>query len=105
MLKPTVLKIVIAVLLGGGFYFVASNSHLDAFPCEVAHRDSRTDRLGAPAGEMCSLLTIKNKADWADRAELTGGGYAVMVLLFGVLPYLVGAAIGHAATKKKRAAA
>lgn len=109
MFKPTVLKIVLTVILGGGFYFVASNAHMDAFPCEKAYYDYQRDRLDTPKSDTCSLLAVKRSKEGgpqADYAKLTGGGYAVMVLLFGLLPYFVASLIGNKVqgAKKKKAA-
>jgi hypothetical protein len=106
MFKPTVLKVVIAVILGGAGYFVASNAHFDAFPCEKAYYNYERNRVDTPTSGTCSLLAVKRSNEGganADYAKLTGGGYAVMVLLFGVLPYLIGAVIGHAISRKKTA--
>jgi hypothetical protein len=92
------------VILGGGFYFLAANSHFDVFPCEKAYYSFSQDRLEPKAGSTCSLLDIKRSGDGprADFAELTGGGYAVAVLLFVFLPYLVAAGIGHTIQRKKK---
>jgi hypothetical protein len=107
MFKPTVLKVVIAVILGGAGYFVASNAHFDAFPCEKASYNYERERLDTPTSGTCSLLAVKRSKErsggQADYAKLTGGGYAVMVLLFGLLPYLIAAPIGHKLGRKKTA--
>lgn len=108
MFKPTVLKVVITVILGGGFYFVASNAHMDAFPCEKAYYDYQRDRLDTPKSDTCSLLAVKRSKEGgpqADYAKLTGGGYAVMVLLFGLLPYFVASLVGHKLQGNKKKAA
>ncbi|MFT7465632.1 MAG: hypothetical protein ACI9EF_004001, partial [Pseudohongiellaceae bacterium] len=39
MLKPTVIKFVIAALLGGAYFFVCSNAHIDYFPCVEVTQD------------------------------------------------------------------
>jgi hypothetical protein len=106
MFKPTVLKVVIAVILGGAGYFLASNAHFDAFPCEKAYYNYERGRVDTPTSGMCSLLAVKRaqeRGEQADYAKLTGGGYAMMVLLFGLLPYLIAAPIGHKLGRKKTA--
>ena len=106
MFKPTVLKLVIAAVLGGGFYFVASNAHMDAFPCEKAYYNYERDRVDTPTSGMCSLLAVKRAKEGgsqSDYAKLTVGGYAVMLLLFVALPYLIAAPIGHKLGRKKTA--
>jgi hypothetical protein len=106
MFKPTVLKVVIALILGGGFYFVASNAHMDAFPCEKAYWDYRRDRLDTPTSATCSLLAVKRSNEGgpqADYAKLTGGGYAVMLILFVLLPYGIATPIANAISRKKAA--
>jgi hypothetical protein len=100
--NPTPLKLIIAVVLGAGGYFLASNAHFDAFPCQKANYNYDKEGYDAPQSEICSLLQIKRSGEeGADRAKLTGGGYAVMVLLFGVAPLLVGFALGHALQRKQ----
>lgn len=104
MFKPTVLKIILFVVLGGGFYFVASNAHMDVFPCERAFYDYQNHRLETPTSTMCDLLSVKRSGQGpeADYAKLTGGGYAVGVLLFVVLPFIVASLLGHAIQRKKK---
>ncbi len=105
MFKPTILKVIIAVVLGGGAFFVASNAHFDPFPCEVADLDWETKRLGPMKSENCSLLDVKRSGEpMADHAKLAPGGYAIAVVLFGLLPYLLGCVIGHMIGRKKQTA-
>lgn len=105
MLKPTVLKVIIFLVLGGGFFFVASNAHFDPFPCTTASYDYRAERLEAPHDGTCSIMNVKRSGEpGADFAKLTPAGYALAGLLFVILPYLIAAGIGHAITRKRRSA-
>jgi hypothetical protein len=106
MFKPTILELVLTVVLGGGFFFVASNAHFDAFPCEKAYYDLQADRLQPKTSGTCSLLAVKRSGQGpaADYAKLTAAGYAVGGLLFVVLPYIVASLVGHAIQRRKRAA-
>src|SRR4051794_4361047 len=104
MFKPTVLKIILFVILGGGFYFVASNAHFDPFPCEKAYYDYKTEQLEPITSGTCDLPAVKRSGEGpnADYAKLTGGGYVVEGLLFLILPYIVASLIGHAIQRKKK---
>jgi hypothetical protein len=96
MFKPTILKIVLTIVLGGGFFLLAINAHMDVFPCTKAYYSYQDQRLEPKTASMCSLLAVKRSGERSDSdfAELTGGGYAVGALLFVLLPYFVASIIG-----------
>lgn len=102
MLKPTVLKVVIAVVLGVGYYFLCANAHIDYFPCEYSEMNYNPPPEYQTGERTCSILGINRPArDPQTWERLTVGGYIVAVLSFGVVPILLGFGIGHAVRKKK----
>ena len=104
MLKPNLLKLIIYLVLAGGFLFVAMNAHLDIYPCTQARYDSQRERCGPPLSSTCDMLAIRRSGSRYDcPAELTGAGWAVAILVHGILPYIVAAAAGHFIARRKRA--
>ena len=104
MLKPNLLKLVIFVVLAGGFLFVALNAHMDIYPCTKSDYDFQSERCRPPQSSTCDLLAIRRSGGRSDcKAELSGGGWAVAILVHGILPYFVAAAAGHFIARRKRA--
>jgi hypothetical protein len=106
MLKPNLIKLVIFVVLAGGFLFVAMNAHMDIYPCTKSDYDSEHERCRTPQSATCDLLTIRRSSGGSRYdcpASLSGGGWAVAILVHGILPYIVAAAAGHFIARRKRA--
>lgn len=101
MFKPTALKVILGLVLAGGFTFVALNAHMDFFPCVKKEMNFTTNKIETREG-TCSLLFLYNQ-DHIDGegGELTGAGWGVAVGVLGIVPLLVGFMIGHALGRKK----
>jgi hypothetical protein len=94
MFRPTPLKLILGVLLVAATYFVSINSHMDLFPCELTRLDYQTDRLETQSSSCSLMQTQGDYMQPPERAELTGAGYAVAVLVVGVGPMLLGFVLG-----------
>ena len=106
MFKPNAIKLVIFVVLAGGFLFVAMNSHMDIYPCTQSRYDFQRERCGPPLSSTCDLLAIRRSSEGGRSdcpASLSGGGWAVAILVHAIIPYLVAAAAGHFIARRKRA--
>lgn len=102
MLRPTKLKLVFGMLLVAATYFVCINSHVDIFPCEVRRLSAATRTLGSPEADSCSLM--QTQGDYfqpPEGAELTPAGYAVAVLVVGVVPLVVGFMLGSVLRRRR----
>lgn len=101
MFKPTALKLILGLVLAGGFTFVALNAHIDIFPCVKREMDFTTNKVQTREG-TCSLLYLYNQDHMqGEGGELTGAGYGVAAAALGLVPLLVGFMIGHAIGRKK----
>lgn len=99
--RPTPLKLILGLVLVGATYMVAANSHMDIFPCKKTTEDNLTGRLST-SSSTCSLLqTGGDYYQPPEKAELTGAGYGTAVAVIGLLPLLVGFAIGSRFGRKK----
>jgi hypothetical protein len=104
MLKPNLLKLAIYLVLAGGFLFVAFNAHMDIYPCSKSDYDYQRHRCGYPQSSTCDLLAIRRSGGEGDcPATLSGGGWAVAVLVHGIAPYFVAAIAGHLIARRKQA--
>ena len=102
MLRPTKLKLVLGMLLVAATYFVCINSHVDIFPCEVRRLGAASQTLGSPESDSCSLM--QTQGDYfqpPERAELTPAGYAVAVLVVGVVPLMFGFVLGSVLRRRR----
>jgi hypothetical protein len=101
MFQPTAFKLILVAVLAGSFYLVLGNSHIDIFPCEVTSRDYEK-KEDVKTSEVCSLLDVNRPATLGDQSDLTGAGWAVAVLVIGVVPFFLGFGLGHKLEKKKQ---
>lgn len=92
------IRLILGLVLAGGAYFVAANSHFDIFQCiettEVGGR-VRTQE------DLCSILQVQREPFAGESAKLTPVGYATAVGVLGLLPLLIGMWIGGLFTRKK----
>jgi hypothetical protein len=101
-IKPTLLKLVIYLVLAGGFLLLAFNSHMDIYPCKRQFWDYQRHRYDYPSSTTCSLMWVnRSGAPGEDRAELTGAGWVVVFLVQGLAPYLVAAVAGHLIQRRR----
>lgn len=101
MFRPTPLKLILGLVLVGATYMVAANSHMDIFPCKKTTEDYRTGFVST-SSSTCSLL--QTSGDYyrpPEKAELTGAGYGTAVAVIGLVPLLLGFAIGSRFGRKK----
>ena len=101
MFKPSAFKIILFLVLGGGLYVVAANSHMDIFPCEVVEKNFTTGKL-EQRSTVCSLLAVNRLERNGEKSELTVAGYVVAVLFFGGVSAIAGFGIGHLIERKKK---
>jgi hypothetical protein len=86
--KILLISVVSGVVMTGAVVLVLANSHIDIFPCTetVRERDPNTPwaegRLVSKDG-TCSLMDHlrDNQFDPAEKSELTGAGWAMLVSL------------------------
>ncbi|WAS97436.1 hypothetical protein [Nannocystis punicea] len=100
MFRPTPLKLILGLVLVAGAWFVASNSHFDIFPCTKTTEDNRTGRLDT-SSSTCSLL--QTQGDYyqpPESAKLTEAGWATVAVVLGLVPLMLGFAIGSRFSKK-----
>ena len=71
-------RLILGLLLAGGAYFVAANSHCDIFPCKETTEDPSTGQLKTQ-DDTCSILQVQREPIGRDKAELTPIGYATAV--------------------------
>jgi hypothetical protein len=104
MLKPNLIKLAIYLVLAGGFLLLAFNAHMDIYPCTKSDYDFQRERCSIPQSSTCDLLSIRRSGGRADcPATLSGGGWAVAILVHGIAPYFVAAIAGHFIARRKRA--
>ena len=101
MFRPTPLKLILGLLLVGATWFVAANSHMDIFPCKKTTEDFSTGRLDTRETTCSILQTHGDYFRPPESAKLTEAGWATAVVVIGLLPLLVGFAIGSRFGKKK----
>lgn len=80
---------------------MAANSHMDIFPCEKTTQDDSTGRLDTREATCSILQTHGDYFRAPEGAKLTEAGWATAVAVIGLLPLLVGFAIGSRFGKKK----
>ena len=92
------IRLILGLVLAGGAYFVAANSHFDVFQCnETTETDGRLETKE----DMCSILQVQREPFGNEKAELTPIGYATAVGVLGILPLILGFVIGGFFTRKK----
>lgn len=92
------IRLILGLVLAGGTYFVAANSHFDVFQCnETTETDGRLETKE----DMCSILQVQREPFGGEKAELTPIGYATAVGVLGLLPFIIGYMIGGMFTRKK----
>ncbi|MFZ6178098.1 hypothetical protein [Nannocystis pusilla] len=101
MFRATPLKLILGLLLVGATWFVAANSHMDIFPCKKTTQDFSTGRLDTRETTCSILQTHGDYFRPPEGAKLTEAGWATAVAVIGLLPLLVGFAIGSRFGKKK----
>jgi hypothetical protein len=97
MEKSKLVALIVYVVVAGAFLFVAMNAHMDIYPCRI-QRYEFSPRAGYayPTDSTCSLLTIQRASEGppSDKAKLTTGGWAVLILVHALvvpLPFALGA--------------
>lgn len=92
------LRLILGLVLAGAAYFVAANSHFDIFPC----KEYRQTEFGQDirSGE-CSIMEVQRTPYPGERAELEPEGYALAIVVLGIVPLLLGIWIGGRLTRKK----
>lgn len=93
-------KLLLGLVLAGGAYVVAANSHFDIFPCKETTEDFNTGTTRTEES-TCSILQVQREPIGKERAELTPVGYATAVGVLGVAPLILGFVIGGLFTRKK----
>ncbi|MDC0715569.1 hypothetical protein [Nannocystis bainbridge] len=100
MFRPTPLKLILGLVLVGATYFVAANSHMDIFPCKKTREDLVTRRLVTDESTCSILQTHGDYYQPPESAKLTEAGWATAVVVIGLVPLLLGFAIGSRFSKK-----
>jgi hypothetical protein len=98
MLAGMLIRLILGLVLAGGAYFVAANSHFDIFPCTVTTEDEGRTRT---EDGTCSIMAVQREPYGGEKSELTPVGYAVAVGVLGVVPLILGFIIGGFFTRKK----
>lgn len=93
-------KLILGLVLAGGAYVVAANSHFDIFPCKETTEDHMTGQVKTE-DSTCSILQVQREPFGKEKAELTPIGYATAVGVLGVAPLILGFVIGGFFTRKK----
>lgn len=91
------LKLILGLVLAGGAYLVAANSHFDIFPCTVTTQDE--GRTKTEDG-TCSIMAVQRESSY-EKSELTPAGYATAVGVLGVAPLILGFILGGLFTRKR----
>ncbi|MBL9103990.1 MAG: hypothetical protein JNL82_23805 [Myxococcales bacterium] len=93
-------KLILGLVLAGGAYVVAANSHFDIFPCKETTEDFDTGQTRTE-DSTCSIMQVQRAPIGKERAELTPVGYATAVGVLGVAPLILGFLLGGFFTRKK----
>jgi hypothetical protein len=100
MFRPSLLQLTLGLVLVGATYFVAANSHMDIFPCKKIREDPVTHQLVTDASTCSILQTHGDYYQPPESAKLTDAGWATALVVIGLIPLLIGYAIGSRFAKK-----
>lgn len=102
MNKKTLYSVVIGALLCLVTYFVLANSHIEIFQAsatkKVDYNPDVCDRYGKPS-DMIALMQLDREYDSCWDFHLTGAGWAVAVLVIGVIPMAMGSFVAGKVVK------
>jgi len=103
MKKSLLFTLILGAILAVGTYLLLSNSHVEIFPGIEYEYDYLSDRCIEDSGNI-ALIDLKNEGYSSNcpDAKLTAGGYAVAVLVIGLLPLLVSFILSKIFFKKKK---
>ena len=79
-----------------------ANSHIDIYPCTMTEYSYTTHACGSPHDGSCALLDLEQEdgSRSCARSQLTPAGYAVAVVVIGLVPLALAALAGFLARKK-----